>query len=367
MKNNKHIFAQHISEIGVKNPALKQNLNVINEMADGGTIYDFGIGDRGKYQTRSGLIDIEITNVTDKGWVIFKDNKGDRKDAKIDAFISKFTLSNPLNDSSTSVNAPIDNQPQTFNRLTEGETYNIDDFNIDDDAILRELKRFGNEVFKVYEIDIEGELFKIEKPTYNGNIFWEIKFYEISRKQTPQPNANDVTNNTNTIFGIGSKGKYETRSGIIDIEITNVTDKGWVIFKDDKGNRKDAKIDAFANKFTPSTQTFAIPPITTPIDIVPKESEINEVEEIKLQPKKQVTPKPIDEKLNFESAKQNFIQKNIIGESTIFTPKFVLLESLIELNELTKSTEQQMSSELQDAINNIDNYIDDSNFNDFIL
>ena len=77
------------------------------------------------------------------------------------------------------------------------------------------------------------------------------------------------------------------------------------------------------------------------------------------QPANQTQSKPKPQKIDFTSAKENFVQNNIIGENTIFTPKFVLLESLMELNELSKDKEEDLSSDLESIINNIDSFVID--------
>lgn len=577
MKNNKHIFAQHISEVGVKNPALEQNLNVINEMADGGTIYNFDIGDTGKYVTKSGVINIQITNVTEKGWVIFKDDEGNRKDAKIDVFNSKFIPSR----TKTLITTPITTQQpvtptpsiQNTNKLELGKTYNVADFIFQHDSLNNYFRREGIDKFTIYSI--YNTYYGIERVNYTDDTeYYNLGFKDVIAKQGLNPIPITTTSTTignNGIF-IGAKGQYETRAGLIYIEITNITDKGWVIYKDVKGERKDAKIDAFTKKFRPSNQTIITDepviantqtnPKTTlaigstiivddyvfthnnissyleknkiltltlfkiiknryqfidvkgktydvdidaifpkpkfsdgeeislskyqilnpveskyfkkigvdeviiteendywwnikaknrpfntnvpknkiiPIDLIPKfdykigdlipvdaisdteqdkqdiissgfsevqvvgfmpfpysngfcyevvagtkepynwylintdsieakqniypktqpVAQTQDVDSVNLQPANQTQSKPKPQKIDFTSAKENFVQNNIIGENTIFTPKFVLLESLMELNELSKDKEEDLSSDLESIINNIDSFVID--------
>jgi predicted ABC-type ATPase len=87
------------------------------------------------------------------------------------------------------------------------------------------------------------------------------------------------------------------------------------------------------------------------------------LEDLNLQPAIKKTSKPKPEKINIEMATQNFIENNIVGENTIYTPKFVLLESLIELRELTKIEEKELSNELQKITSDIDNYISNNEKN----
>jgi hypothetical protein len=165
INNKKHIFPNNIQEIGADKMPV-ENLNTVNKMADGGNIYNYAIGDKGKYQTRSGMIEVEITNVTDKGWVIFKDDKGTRKDAKIDVFASKFVTTMPKNlyaiPPSTKPNSQL---------LQKGGTYSFDDYFITEYNVYQWLKQKGNN-FTVYDTDNTG--YYVEEENYLQNGYWYV-------------------------------------------------------------------------------------------------------------------------------------------------------------------------------------------------
>ena len=294
MENKKHIFASHISEIGKKNPQLEQNLNVINEMADGGNIPE---------------------------------------------------------------------------RLEIGKTYKVADFDIEREDVKEYFDKY--EEFKVYNVQEMGNevVYYIEKKNYRGKYPYMVGQTYLKRKEIANKNVIPLNVN-NTLLEEGKVYKINDFTfGIMGEELMNG------VYKFDYPNEDEFKV--FGITDNPKTYLIERPSYTgnQPYQLLASEIKFNfntlfddktsqstieptkMLEDLNLQVATQVLTNPPTEKFNFATASQNFIQQNIIGENIIFTPKFVLLESLMELNELTKGKEKDLSNDLESIINDIDSFV----------
>jgi hypothetical protein len=296
--------------------------------------------------------------------------------------------------------------------LKEGETYNIDNFTIfNNDYFINLVTINSNKLFKVNKLNNSNKMYVIEILTplstleisfldiipkvnsvfQDGQMLdmsnYQILNYNISRRirQNDSKWINIYTKplkytiliaNTGEVVDVNKEDfveiaslpkfdyqigdeieidKIDTTQGRIT-EINLMKSLGYKSYKVvgflPKDNGDGYFYEVVVGKSTPYYYN------KIPTDKVePKTQEPPMLEDLNLQVATQVLPNPTTEKYNFATASQNFIQQNIIGENIIFTPKFVLLESLMELNELTKGKEKDLSNDLENIINDIDSFV----------
>jgi hypothetical protein len=427
MENKKHIFASHISEIGKKNPQLEQDLNVINEMANGGNIPEKL--EEGKiYKIKDFIFSGSGQNMMNNVYKINYPNQDEFKVFKIEEnpltyFIEEPTYQGTMpyyllaTDIKFNFNTLFNNvAPINANSpyLKEGETYNIDNFTIfNNDYFINLVTINSNKLFKVNKLNNSNKMYVIEILTPQGISTLEISFldiipkvnsvfqdgqmldmsnyqilnYNISRRirQNDSKWINIYTKplkytiliaNTGEVVDVNKEDfveiaslpkfdyqigdeieidKIDTTQGRIT-EINLMKSLGYKSYKVVGFLPKDNEDGYFYEVVVGNSTPYHYNKIPTD-KVEPKTQEPPMLVDLNLQVATQVLPNPTTEKYNFATASQNFIQQNIIGENIIFTPKFVLLESLMELNELTKGKEKDLSNDLESIINDIDSFV----------
>ena len=371
MENKKHIFATHISEIGEKNPQLEQDLNVINEMADGGNVPNYGTFiEMGKvynvknYTIKNDAVNFWIKTFKIKEFEVFAEDtinkvsyiqvpnfKGN-VDRMFKLDFSEIKLKDKVKKTKTAIKGA-----DISGELEVGKTYNVADFDINYYDLADYFDKNNIDKFTIYSK--ADAYYNIERDNYTTDTsYWAIKISDIIPKSNVSSNQksnstlvnvgetynlNDVILSNKTVYDFMIQGGYQ------NFEITeyNYGTKQYTIQLENGGPYFAVKSDEI------QLRASAMTPIQPTIEPTPT------LEDLNLQPASQDLPKPPPEKVNIQMAMQNFIQQNIIGENIFFTPKFVLLESLIELNELSKDKEEDLSSDLESIINNIDSFVID--------
>jgi hypothetical protein len=431
MENKKHIFASHISEIGKKNPQLEQNLNVINEMADGGNIpeileigktykvADFTYGIMGE-ELMNGVYKLDYPNEDEfkvfgikdnpKTYLIERPSYTGNQPYQLLASEIKFNFETLFNNvAPTNADSP---------HLIKGETYNIDNFTIfNNDFFINYVTINSNKLFKVNDLNEKYKLYTIETITPQGPKLFRISFLDIIPKVDSvfqdgqwldmsdyqifdyKISKNIRQNNFKWINIYTKPLKYtiliDASGEVVDVkkedfvEIASLPKFDYQIGDEieiDKIDTTQGRVTEINLMKSLGYKSYKV------VGFLPKDNEDGYLYEVvvgnstpfyynliptdKVKPKAQPTNQPTQmledlnlqvttkslsktktEKFNFQTAMQNYIQQNIIGENIIFTPKFVLLESLMELNELTKVKEKDLSNDLESVINDIDSFV----------